>query len=361
MTIRAAELDAYHHQCAEAGDSAVFPSKRSFVFTSFLLSVLQTGLSSLVFFLLTVATALYVLQLCVNLLWHDGDATLLAPAFLPFAFLFDFLLSFLGLALLSRTPRVANDRWMAKEAYFRLRMLALHRLLSRSSYHRMRYHLWYQQRQLSRLWLLDSAASLLVYVPGALTARALSREAGTQSNAAAFLDAVAVTCCVAFAAAQLTALHRLAQWLLDVGCCAEPRRRSTLSGVLPRPAHAAAADDAVAVAQHYVEFRDEDEGFGQLVPADRVEFEWRPPPHALPAPHAGRMAVESGAISVSALSAAHHSFDERHDSGSLVHSRSREEEKADALDELAEPGASVYGLGLDDEFARRPPMMGSTP
>ena len=216
MTISPEVLDAYHRQRAEAGDPVVFPSYLSFVWTSFALSVVQSALNAVVFLVLTFSSTFYLLQLFVDAL-HD-DTSLLRPALIPFALFSDFAFSCVLLFCLSRDARVAEGRWLSKAAYFRLRIIGLHRLLSASPYHRMRYHLWYQQRQLTSLCVVDTLASLLIYLPACLTTNALADAAPPHTPIEPFMRAAAALCLLAFGVAQLTLLHCGLQWVAD-RCC----------------------------------------------------------------------------------------------------------------------------------------------
>ena len=329
MTISPEVLDAYHRQRAEAGDPVVFPSYLSFVWTSFVLSVVQSALNAAVFLVLTFSATFLLLQLIVDAL--HGDTSLLRPTFIPFALFSDFLFSFVLLFFLSRDPRIVQGRWLSKPAYFRLRIVGLHRLLSSSPYHRMRYHLWYQQRQLTSLCVLDTLASLLVYLPATLTTTALANAAPPHSPIQFFMRAATAVCLLAFIVAQLTLLHCALQWAAD-------RCGGGLGGVGGGKGEERLLEGMGGEGE---------EGLGQPLPQDRVEFGRVEPVGR--AGGGGRGWEDDGGGEVSVY-ASHVSFEERNSQG-LSLSRGSEEERLEELSRgssRSEAASVGRGIGVEE-------------
>ena len=279
MTIADAHLESFFRHRLSAGDVIIFPFLFSFVFSSFLLSVLLTAVNALIVSpLLFMIAFLYLLQLS-SALSHD-DATLLRdPALIPFAFFSDLFISFALLLYLSRPVRVAGGALSAKAAYFRLRVVGFNRLVSCSSCDRMLYQLWYQQRELTALWVIDTSTSILVYAPACINAYALSQTAEEGSSPYLFLRVSAIIFAVACVLAQATAVHAALQWLVD-GC-----RREVGEKRRPEVAPCQLNEEV-----DYAELSEGDEVIGRPLPMERLEFSkvavgeekhWREPGQAL--------------------------------------------------------------------------------
>jgi len=120
--------------------------------------------------------------------------------------------------LLQREERIRESRWGSREAYFRLRIVSLYRMMGKNSYSRRRYHYWYSHGQLNYLWVIDLINSIFVYLPAYNSASALSSDSGRSDEVRIVMMFVASISGIAMIAAQLTWLHQLSLLFITRYC-----------------------------------------------------------------------------------------------------------------------------------------------
>jgi len=218
MTLSDESLDVYHRQHAENSKSApVFEQTRSFVYTSFINSILQAFLSLFFFVIVTIITAYFYITLIKGAI-DSFNGYVFNWTELPLGPYIDFTWSFLIMFYLQREERIRESRWGSREAYFRLRIVSLYRMMSKNSYSRRRYHYWYSHGQLNYLWVIDLINSIAVYLPAYVSASTAAADT-TNSNQVRFLMMfVATISGISMIAAQLTWLHQLSLLFITRYC-----------------------------------------------------------------------------------------------------------------------------------------------